>query len=523
MVNLTIDDQKISVEPGTSLLEAAEGVGIHIPRLCYLKGYEPSTSCMLCVVHDLETDRLVPSCGMPAAEGMTIQTNDADVRSSRKDTLDLLLSEHIGDCIAPCQRACPAHMDVPEMVRLIESEQWDDAIATVKRDVALPAVLGRICPAPCESGCNRKPHDGSVSVCMLKRAVADADLDGEKPYRPDVAPPSGKRVAIVGGGPAGLSAAYYLLQQGHAAHIYDKHAKLGGELQYSVMDEDLPKSVLDAEIDQIVALGLEFHPETSLGEDISLKDLRNTYDAVIIAIGAIDVDTFDAGGLKLTKRGIAIERNTYETNLEGVFAGGNAVSEARRAIRSLAQGKEMATSVGQYLNGEPVVGEHQGFASRIGKLVESEIAQLLQIATPNARTAPEDPDAGLALVESVDESSRCLRCGCSSLDSCTLRVYAEEYGASQARFQLGERKLFERIYRQGGRIVFEPGKCIKCGLCIQVAEKEGEDLGLAFVGRGFDVQVGVPFNGSFDDGMKRTAQACIDACPTGAISWRDPV
>ena len=524
-VRLTIDDRDVTVPEGSTLVDAAEMLDIHIPTLCYLKGYEPTTSCMICVVHDLQTDRLIPACSMPAAEGMVIQTRDEQVVAARKDTLDLLLSEHVGDCEAPCQRACPAHMDVPAMVRLIQQERFEEAIATVKRDIALPATLGRICPAPCESGCNRKGHDGAVSVCMLKRFAADADLDRPDPFAPEMEPASGKRVAVIGGGPAGLSAAYYLLQKGHAVHIFDDHAQLGGMLRYAVQDDELPKPVLDSEIAQILALGLEFHPGVVFGKDITLEGLQETHDAVVLALGTVipngpEVPGPALSGLTLTARGIAIERNTYETNLKGVFAGGNAVSESRRAIRALAHGKEIAVSVDQFLRGLPVVGELGRFASRIGKLLEGERTELLQIATAAERTMPDGGD-GLGFVESesVGESSRCLKCGCPIFEECTLRRYAEEYGADQARFQMGERKHIERVFQYHGKVLFEPGKCIKCGLCIQIATKEGEDLGLAFVGRGFDVRVAVPFNGSFEEGMTKAAQACIEACPTAALAW----
>jgi len=415
-------------------------------------------------------------------------------------------------------------MDIPLMVRLIQSEQFDEAISTVKQDIALPATLGRICPAPCEAGCNRKPHDQAVSVCMLKRFAADADLEKEDPYAPEVQSSSGKKVAIAGGGPTGLSAAYYLLQKGHAVHIYDTNPQLGGLLRYGVLDENLPKSVLDAEIAQIQALGLEFHPGVALGKDIALEALRETHDAVILAFGAIDPKTFDLPGLKLASRGVAINRTTYETNLTVVFAGGNAISENRRAIRALAHGKEIASSVDQLLNGQPVVGELGHFASRMGRLLEGEREELLQIAGPAERT---DPGGGIELgfvpSESTGESSRCLRCGCQHIESCKLKHYADEYGADQTRFQLGERKKLQRVLQYDGRIVYEPGKCIKCSLCIQIAQKEGEELGLSFVGRGFNVKVAVPFNGSFDDGLKKAAQACIKACPTSALYWRDEI
>ena len=214
-INLTINNQKVSVKDGSTVLDAAETVGIAIPTLCYMPGYKPNSTCMICVVHELKSDSLILACSMPAKDGMLIETDNVRVCEARKDTLDLLLSEHVGDCEAPCQRTCPANMNIPLMIRQIKEKKFDKALITVKKDIALPAVLGRICPAPCEKACTRKSYDNPVSICLLKRFVADIDLAKESPYRPDILPKSGKKVAIVGAGPTGLSAAYYLSRYGH--------------------------------------------------------------------------------------------------------------------------------------------------------------------------------------------------------------------------------------------------------------------------------------------------------------------
>ena len=520
-IRLTIDGQDVTAPEGATILEVAEGLDIRIPTLCYLKGYEATTSCMICVVHDLHSDRLIPACSMPVSEGMRIETGDSQVRQARKDTLDMLLSEHVGDCEAPCQRACPAHMNIPLMVRLIHSQRLEEAIATVKRDIALPATLGRICPAPCEAGCNRKPHDGAVSVCLLKRFAADADLEKETPYTPELPQASGKRVAVVGGGPTGLSAAYYLIQRGHAVSMYDTHPQPGGMLRYGVPDEELPRSVLDAEIAQILQLGVDFHPETTLGRNLAFETLRNEHDAVVLALGRVDPKILGIPGLDMARRGIAVQRGTYETSLPGVFAGGNAVSESQRAIRALAHGKEIACSVDQFLNGLPVVGEAERFVSRMGRLIQIEHPERLQETAVLERVLPAGGrESGFDIAESAGESTRCLHCDCRKLDTCKLRLYAEEYQADQTRFKMGTRQTRQDVL-QHGPVIYEPGKCIKCGLCVQIAREAGEGLGLSFVGRGFNVRVEVPFNESLENGLKRAAQACIEACPTAALAWGD--
>ena len=209
MTKLTIDQREVEVPPGATVLDAARQLGIDIPTLCYLEGYRPSTSCLVCMVKIRTGDRgrLAPSCGTPAVGGMVVESETEELFQIRRTALELLLSDHVGDCLAPCHFACPAHMDVPNMLRQITTEDLAAAIVTIKRDIALPAVLGRICPKPCEKGCRRSGADGPVAVCQLKRFAADADLASPQPYQPPYAPPTGIRVAIVGAGPTGLSAA----------------------------------------------------------------------------------------------------------------------------------------------------------------------------------------------------------------------------------------------------------------------------------------------------------------------------
>jgi ferredoxin len=532
-VSIKINNREITVPGGSTILEAAEKLNINIPTLCYLNGYERFTSCMICVVHEINSDRLLPSCSMTVEQGMEIETDNEKVREARKDTLDFLLSEHVGDCEAPCRRACPANMNIPLMIRQIKEKKFADAIITIKRDIALPAVLGRICPAPCEKACNRESYDSPVSICYLKRFAADVDLALDSPYRPQIKKKTGKKVAIVGAGPAGLSAAYYLIQEGHECFIYDGNPQPGGMLRYGVPDEKLPKPVLDREIEQIFALGVKFFPKHLLGKDIYLEELKNKYDAVVLAIGKIEPKIFEITGIELSPRGIVVNKRTFETSVPGIFAGGNAVSEGKMAIRALAHGKDISYSVNQFLNNLPITGPTQRFDSRIGKLSEEELEELGKEAEKIIKSFCEGGPGGGGffqkesppgrrrqsnLTTAIEESSRCFHCDCRKPDSCKLRQYAEEYHANQRRFKLSTRKKFERII-QHDQVIYEPGKCIKCGLCVQITKKANEKFGLSFVNRGFGARVEVPFKEPLSQGLEKTAKDCIEACPTGALSF----
>jgi ferredoxin len=415
-------------------------------------------------------------------------------------------------------------MDIPQMIRQIKEKDFAGAIETIKRDIALPAVLGRICPAPCEKVCRRKSYDAPVSICYLKRFAADIDLAREFPYRPEVKDKTGKKVAVVGAGPAGLSAAYYLQQEGHDCFIYNSGAQPGGMLRYGVPDEKLPKSVLDDDIRQITKLGALFYNGAALGRDIQWNELKNEYDTVIMATGTIEEPgLFENSGIELSNRGIVINKRTFETTVPGIFAGGNAVGESRMAVRACAHGKGIAYSVNQFLNNEPVTGPQRRFNSRMGKLQNDEVEEFLPPAARGSfEKPPLDPAKlfikGFTEPEAIKKSSCCFNCDCGKPDSCKLRQYAEEYHAEQRRFKLGTRKKFERII-QHELVIYEPGKCIKCGICVQITKNAGETFGMTFVNRGIDARVEPPFKEPLSEALKETAEKCIEACPTGALSF----
>ena len=169
MPKLFIDNREVEVNDGATILDAAGKLGIEIPTICFKKGYQPSTSCMVCVVKVEGLDSFVPACGTVVAEGMRVESSSEQVYQARKAALELLLSDHLGDCLGPCQVICPAGMNIPLMIRQIAAGNLSGAIKTVKKDIALPAVLGRICPRPCEKGCRRGVYDKAVSICLLKR------------------------------------------------------------------------------------------------------------------------------------------------------------------------------------------------------------------------------------------------------------------------------------------------------------------------------------------------------------------
>jgi len=525
---LRIDNREIEVPSGSTILDAARELGLDIPSLCFLEGCRPSTSCMVCLVkvRNGNSSRIVPSCATMVEDGMQVESETEEVHRIRRTGLELLLSDHVGDCTAPCQNTCPAHMDIPLMLQQVGQGRLRDAIATIKSDIALPAVLGRVCPELCEKGCRRGQIDSPAAICQVKRYVADVDLASDAPYLPPCQPSTGKHVAVVGTGPAGLAAAFHLLQQGHACTLFDERDKPGGMLRSDFDETQLPRSVLDAEIAVIERLGARFRMGIAIGQDVKFDELPGAFDAALIAInGVLPMDPPEAGPSTSNSPHARIETNrqTCETSVPGVFATPDAVKPGKVVIRSVAQGKDAAICIHQYLQGLPVTGPPSSFTVRAGRMCGEELVQLAIGAGDAGRTTLE----GASSADSTDddvraEALRCLHCECVCQDNCRLRHYAHMYGARTSRFR-GERRPFERHVRplrDGIDIVYEPGKCILCGLCVQIAEKAEEPLGLTFIGRGFNVRVQVPFDGSIAEGLTLVAKRCVDACPTAALALR---
>lgn len=516
---LTIDNQKIEVPDGTTVLQAAQKLGIAIPTMCHREGFKPSTSCMVCVVEIEGYRTLVPSCGMPAEEGMVVRTCSGKVAQARRTALELLLSDHIGDCEGPCRLGCPADMDIPQMIRQIAAGDFQSAIRTVKRDIALPAVLGRICPAPCEKVCRRANEDAAVSIRLLKRFVADVDMQSPVPYKPDCDASTGKKVAVVGAGPCGLSAAYYLMQKGHHCVVFDKNDRAGGMLRCPELKDKLPAEVLDREIGSILALGAEFQPHKQLGRDFSLDDLRRDFDAVFVGIGQAEHRPPVSLPLEMPEKQIQIDRKTFQSSLEGVFAGGGAIGGRRLCVKAVADGKEAAAAMDQFLRGEPLTGIQKEFNSRLGTLTDQEWKEFVSRADPHGRIELEDLKAGFSADQAVQEARRCLHCDCRKKKNCILRRLSTELKVLSGTYK-GGRRLYARVDSHP-EVIFETGKCIQCGLCIQVLKRTGRGRGLTFQGRGFGMRLAAALDQSIEETVGSAARQCADICPTGAWALKN--
>lgn len=343
-VDITIDGESIKAAENQSILEAARENGRHIPALCHDPRLEPFGACRLCLVEIEGGRRPVPACATKVSAGMVVKTDTGNLNSMRKMALELLLSAHYGDCEAPCKRACPAGIDIQGFVAFIADGQYDEAARLIREQLPFPAAVGRVCPAFCEKSCRRNLVDEPVAICDLKRFAGDFDLDSGS--TPDPLPPTGFRVAVVGGGPAGLSAAYYLALQGHDVTILEASEKLGGMMRYGIPEYRLPKDLLDRELAGIIKLCREVKYSAVLGRDFTLEGLRKDFDAVFLAIGAQKSQKLGIPGEDLAGvyhgtrflRDVALGKEVRLGSRVAVVGGGNtAIDCARTALRLGAQ------------------------------------------------------------------------------------------------------------------------------------------------------------------------------------------
>lgn len=286
VIHLNINGKEVQGNMGQTILDIARANAIEIPTMCFDERVEIYGSCGLCVVEVEGIPKLLRSCATMANDGMVVNTNTNKVKSSRKTALELLLSDHVGDCHAPCKRACPGDTDCQGYVGLIANGEFKESLKLIKEQLPLPASIGRVCPHPCEDACRRELVEEPVSIAYLKAFVADIDLKDKEVFMPDIAPSTGKKIGVIGGGPGGLSAAYFLLASGHDVTIYDVMPQMGGMLRYGIPEYRLPGSIIDQEVAVIEKMGAKMINNVNIGKDLDLDYIRKNYDAVYVSIGA---------------------------------------------------------------------------------------------------------------------------------------------------------------------------------------------------------------------------------------------
>lgn len=495
-VRMSVDGRTAELDPSErkTVLDVARELGCEIPTLCHRDGLRPSGACMICVVEERLSGRLIPSCSTTAEEGMTIVTRSERIDRVRTGNLALLAGEHYGDCEAPCSRTCPAGMDIPSVIRRVNCGDVAGAAAVARERIPIPAVLGRICPAPCERACRRGDHDEPIEIAAVERHIGDAILNGAAAPVPPPSLPAGAsdhRVAVVGAGPAGASAAFYLLRAGVPVTVFDEHELPGGALRYSISSERLPEAVVDASFAFLLSGAAEFRGRVCVGRDLSPSEVERRYDAVVVAAPTNGFEPRD---------GVFECRHLRRSTGRG--------TGRRMAVRAVAAGRRAALEV---LEAAARLG--RPFDSRTGRMKGGELdrfvaAHELWSSGPGAREA---------------NSGLCLSCDCAAKSTCTLRDLCDRYDVSAKRYPPEEQCAFERLT---GRVVvdgapyvvaYEPGKCIACGICVRLSEHNREPAGMMLSGRGNGMRVVPPAGAPVETIFGPRWPEYAAACPTGAL------
>ncbi len=341
-ISLTINDQTVEARPEQTVLEVVREQNLdQIPTLCHSPELKPYGSCFVCVVEVEGRRTLVPSCSTRVAPGMKVYTHSDRVKNARKTAFELLLSNHYADCVSPCHEACPAHVDIQGYLALAGMGHEVEAVELIRKSNPLPAICSRICVRRCETACRRAIVDQAVNINAVKRHLCD------KPAIYDVkverAASRGKSVGIVGAGPAGLTAAWFLGLEGYDVVIYEAMPKPGGMLRYGIPAYRLPEAVIDAEVAHICKAGARIEYNVCVGKDVSLAELRKRHDALFVSIGAWAAKGMRVEG-EFTTKGVMAGIDYLKQSTDGnapkahtvlVVGGGNvAMDVARSAWRN---------------------------------------------------------------------------------------------------------------------------------------------------------------------------------------------
>src|SRR3954454_13707394 len=303
-IRIEVDGRVVEGFEGQTILEVCRDNGIEIPTLCYEPKLPGFGACRMCVV-EVEGEEQPPiSCSRSCEDGMKVETQTEEVRRLRRTNLELIFSDHNAYCLPPCQNKCPSHIDIPGFLKANAEANFRESTRIFKRTIPFPSVLGRVCPAPCEEHCRRDEVDEAIAIRDSHRYAGDQvinamlDRDEDPPVTFELQPKSGRKAAVIGSGPAGMAAAYYLLIAGHDVTVFERDPAPGGMLRYGIPQYRLPKvEVLEAEYDSVVQLGGKIACNMELGKDYTLDDLQNQgFDSVCVAIGCYETNKLGVPG-----------------------------------------------------------------------------------------------------------------------------------------------------------------------------------------------------------------------------------
>jgi len=364
---------------------------------------------------------------------------------------DKCIQEHAPECTA----LCPLHVEVRVVLADAARGDFAAALKTLKKRLPFPGIISRICEQPCQKNCKRAEVGDAIAIAALERACVDF---GAEPAAGRTPPRRSQRIAVVGGGLSGLTAAFDLARKGYPVTIFEAGARLGGQL-WAIPAEKLPPQILQAEIDQVARLGVELRLNTALGRDVSLAQLCAEFKAVYIGLGAQPADTW---GLALDEWGrIAVDPLTLAASVANVFVGGCLPSiNEYSAIEAMSHGRRAAISIDRYCQNVSLTASRQNEGAYTTRLhtVTGGIA-------PQPVTPMSAPAGGYSQAEASAEARRCLQCEC--MECVKVCAYMEQYGSYPKKYA---REIYNNLSivmgtRMSNKFI---NSCSLCGLCAQV-------------------------------------------------------
>jgi len=361
-----------------------------------------------------ETVSSCQPCATPAAAPWVEPPSPVRTPDAVEDQAELILDRCRGEGPANCVNRCPLHVDARSYVQLAREERFDEALQKVREKLPFPGILGYVCAHPCELHCKRVDDDNPIRIRDIKRFLADHE-QGPPQHFLDCAPTQGKRVAVVGAGPAGLIAAHDLTRRGYDVTLFEKDDRIGGCLVSRIPDYRLPRRVVERDLSIIEALNIDVQLNAEIGRDLTVEQLRDEFDAVLLLIG------YQGGVELLRSAGATFERSasgtvwgdpvTAETALDGVFAGGDAVSGPGTVINSLGFGRRVAESAARYLEDRDLSEDREGpLPARLLWTLEIDEKERQRRVRQPVMLTPHTEAMNEA--EVIDESGRCLDCEC---------------------------------------------------------------------------------------------------------------
>jgi ferredoxin len=509
MLKLKIDNIECEVPEGTTILETSAKLNIVIPTLCHKQGLPHYTSCMVCIVRNKKTGKYIPSCAAIAEEGMDIDASGSDVVQLRMKAIDLLLSEHRAECEAPCKIVCPADLDIPLMNRLITKGEMDKAAELAFYDMGFPETMCFVCPAFCESACRRGKIDTNVAITGLKSFVTANH--GKTKKNAHLVKNQDKRIAVIGGGPFGLSVAFHLEKKGYNCVVFEKSPAAGGRLIREFAEKKLPEHILDREIQQICSLGVDIQKDIMVDEAMIMNSLIKEFDVIVSSVPDLISGNKDNTGNYLISPG-----DTSEKNGTFIFSPASIYKNEKSTVRVFGEGKKTAAAIELFMLHERPASGSKRFNSTLGKIDETEKLEWLKECKAGAARNPEFSSDS----EASDEAGNCMHCDCRARNDCRLRDLSDSFGLKNPKEKLTNGRIAKKINLKTG-LIFENAKCIKCGICVRICNDTVEDPPLCLTGRGFSSIISEPITDEFVNVLKTKTRECVEACPTGALTFID--